>query len=434
MKKLSLVALVLICFSCEKQGEENPKADDSKNPTAESKYVEVHTPVNQKTGWYVTNKLFNGTFFIDKSKVYNLFENNGKLEFADYIPNAQGFFSNRTTVIMGDINSDGKNDILNNYWAAPFGTNKPGYYATWEYEKSEFTKPNVTNGLTAVRKLIFNDYTGNGNLSLLVASHGADLQPFPGDIVQIVNFGKDLSMTTKNISDIKGFYHTGASGDIDNDGDIDVLMYAGGSFITKAGPVYLKNIGNGTFQYTSDLIQGLGYQQNNPNNYYTMELFDVNKDGYLDIILGGNNREITSRIIWGSNLAKFDTSNQSILPPQESYSGVVDIAFTDLEKDGDMDLILLHEINYRGFGIQILENRNNAFIDVTSTRVDVASVPNAIWTAWVRLFDLDNDGDYDLVTDGFGYLVNQNTAGAQPTPKINWINDGKGNFKSSFVY
>jgi hypothetical protein len=434
MKKLSLAVLLLICFSCSKQDDENPKPDDSTNTKAESKYVEEHTAVNKKTGWYVTNKLFNGTFFIDKSKVYNLFEYNGKLEFADYIPNAQGFFSNRTTVIMGDLNSDGKNDILNNYWAAPFGTNKPGYYATWEHEKAEFTKPNISKGLTAARKFIFNDYSGNGSLSLLVASHGADLEPFPGDIVQIVDFGKDLSMTTKNISDIKGFFHTGASGDIDNDGDIDVLMYAGGSFITKAGPVYLKNIGNGTFQYTSDLIQGLGYEQHNPNNYYTMELFDVNKDGYLDIILGGNNKEITSRIIWGSNLAKFDASNQSILPTQASYSGVVDIAFTDLEKDGDIDLILLHEINYRGFGIQILENRNNAFIDVTSSRVDVASVSNAIWTAWIRLFDVDNDGDYDLVTDGFGYLVNQNTAGAQPTPKINWINDGKGNFKSSFVY
>ena len=49
----------------------------------------------------------------------------------------------------------------------------------------------------------------------------------------------------------------------------------------------------------------------------------------------------------------------------------------------------------------------------------------------MRLYDLDKDGDYDLVADGFGYKLNQFT---QPTPKIIWVNDGKGNFKSSFFY
>jgi hypothetical protein len=93
--------------------------------------------------------------------------------------------------------------------------------------------------------------------------------------------------------------------------------------------------------------------------------------------------------------------------------------------------VLLHEIKYQGFGIQILENQNNSFVDVTSARVDIASLPNSIWAGWMRLNDLDKDGDYDLVADGFGYKLNQFT---QPTPKINWINDGKGNYKSSFFY
>lgn len=92
MKNLFFFALLLICFSCTKEDDGNPNQDDSKNSIANLKYVETHTAVNQKTGWYLTNKLFNGTFFIDKSKVFNLFENNGKLEFADYVPNAQGFF------------------------------------------------------------------------------------------------------------------------------------------------------------------------------------------------------------------------------------------------------------------------------------------------------------------------------------------------------
>lgn len=427
MKSLPFYLILVLLFSCSKQDNEVV------TPVAPTKFIENHTSTNQKTSWYITNKLFGGTFFIDKDPtVHNLYDNNGTIGF-NYIQNVQSYFSNRQGFFMGDLNGDGMNDIFNNYWAAPFGTNKPGYYATWEYEKLGFTKPNVIQGLTGARKLIFNDYFGNGKVGLLIASSGVDSPPFPGDIVQIVSFGTDLSMTLKNITEVMGYYHCGSSGDVDNDGDIDLLMYSGGSQ-TKMGPVYFENIGNGNFKYNADLITGLGYDLWNPNNYYCMELFDVNKDGFLDIILGGNNNSQVSRVIWGTATHKFNTNNQTILPAQTSYSTVMDMAYTDVDKDGDIDIILLHEINYQGLGIQILENRNNTFVDVTSARVDIASLTNAIWAGWMRLYDLDKDGDYDLVADGFGYRLNQTTPDGQPTPKIIWVNDGKGNYKSSFFY
>ena len=437
MRILPFYILLIMLSSCSKQ-ESNPAAPAAPvapvpptTPTIPVKYLETHTSINQKTSWYITNKLFDGTFFIvnDPAQVHNLYNNNGTIGF-NYIQNVQSYFSNRQGFFMGDLNGDGKNDIFNNYWPAPHGTNKPGYYITWEFEKSAFTKPNIIQGLTGARKLMFNDYYGNGKLGLLIASSGVDALPFPGDSVQIVSFGTDLSMTIKNITEVLGYYHSGSSGDVDNDGDIDLLMYSGGSQ-TKMGPVYFENIGNGNFKYNADLITGLGYDFGNANNYYCMELFDINKDGYLDLILGGDNKSRASRVIWGTATHKFNANNQSILPAKTSFSSVMDMAYTDMDKDGDIDIILLHEINYQGFGIQILENQNNTFVDVTSARVDVASLPNSIWAGWMRLYDLDKDGDYDLVADGFGYKLNQFT---QPTPKIIWVNDGKGNFKSSFFY
>jgi hypothetical protein len=399
---------------------------------------EKHSILNQKTGWFQTNKKFVGNFWIDSSlAVRNLFvSSSGQIQFGDYIPNLPSFFSNRPTMFYSDLNGDGRLDVINNYWAAPFGKDIPGYYAAWEYEKSGYKNPQVIQGLTAVRKFIFNDYFNSGKTGILMASSGSDAPPFPGDYVQIVNFNNDLSMSLTNINEVKGYYHTGASADIDNDGDVDILMYSGGSQTVKSGPVYFENLGNGNFKYVSDLITGLGYSMYNKNNYYTIELFDVNLDGFTDIILGGSpGNSLDSKILWGSSTHKFSTTNATVLPSKiNSGSSIMDISFMDYDKDGDLDILMLSEIEYKGFGIELFENQSGKYTNVTSNRIDIFNKPNTLWVSWTRIIDVDNDGDFDLVGDGFNYKNIQTiSASKQPVPKAYWINDGKGNFKGNFI-
>ena len=409
------IGCAIIALGCEKEIY-SPQLSTNSNINDVKFTLETHTELNKKTSWFVNNSLFSGGFFIDTSSVKNISKN------------SISYFSNRTCLYYGDINGDGKKDIINNYWVAPFGTNKPGAYVTWEYDKTGFKTPHFSEGLTGARKFIFNDYFNNGKLQAIIASSGADSAPFLGDSIQIISFNSDMSMDIKTISDVIGYYHTGASGDIDNDGDIDFILYSGGG-ASKMGIVYFENIGGNNFKYNPNLVTGLGYINNNPNNYYTIEVFDVNKDGFLDIILGGSKgTSCNNRILWGNNTHTFNTNNQTILSTNLNYNSVVDIAFSDIDNDGDTDVFLLSEIDNKGFGIQIFENKNNTFIDVTSSRMDISNKPNSLWFAWLRLFDIDNDGDYDLVGDGYGYTQNQ------IVPKIMWINDSKGNYKSSFIF
>jgi hypothetical protein len=403
---------------------------------AANKYVEKHSQINQTTGWFQTNKSFVGNFWIDSSLVVrNIFvDASGGYQFGNYIPNIQSYFSNRQTLLYADFNGDNKNEVFNNYWAAPFGKDIPGYYALWEFDKSGFSSPKVAKGLTAARKLTINDYFGDGKMSILVSSSGSDAPPFPGDYVQIVSFDSQLNIKLKDINEVKGYYHTGASGDVDNDGDIDLLMYSGGGQ-SKMGPVYFENRGNGDFKYNANLISGLNYINNNPNNYYCIELFDINNDGFLDIILGGGGTDVSNRILWGSSSHIFSTLNQTILPKQFNFSSVMDIAFSDIDIDGDIDILILSEINYQGFGVQIIENQKDKFVDVSSTRMDVTFSKNTLWISWLRLFDIDFDGDYDLIGDGFGYKdLDKLPAEKQPVPQVYWINDGKGFYKGSFKF
>lgn len=399
---------------------------------------ETQTSVNQKTGWYQTNRKFIGNFWIDSSsQVRTLFvSNSNQILFGDYIPDLQSYFSNRPTMFYTDLNNDGRLDVINNYWASPFGKDIPGYYAAWEYEKFGYKNPQVAKGLTAVRKFIFNDYFNNGKTGILMASSGSDLPPFPGDNIQIVNFNSDLSMNITDINETKGYYHTGASADIDNDGDIDILMYSGGNQSVGIGAAYFENTGGGKFKFSPDLITGIGFYKYNTVNYYTLELFDINKDGNIDILLGGSpGINMDSKILWGSVSHKFNTSNSTILPSKMSNgSSVMDIAFLDYDKDNDIDIVLLSEINYKGFGIELLENNNGNFTNVTSSKIDISNKPNTLWVSWVRIFDFDNDGDFDIVGDGFNYKNLETTpAGKQPVPKAYWINDGKGSFKGNFI-
>ena len=434
IQRIALISLLTtILLSCQKPINNIPK-DDPKHEEPKKEYVEIHSSVNQKTGWYQTNKLFFDNFFIDTdpAKVNNLYLYNGTIGFT-YIPDVQNFFSSRQGSFYGDLNGDGKADLFNNYWAAPFGTNKAGYYVTWEHEKLGFSNANIQLGLTGARKFIFNDYYNNGKPSMLVASSGVDAIPFPGDSIQIIQFSPSLAMSSDIISNIMGYYHTGASADIDNDGDIDILMYSGGGQ-TKMGPVYLENKGGGKFQHKPDLIKGLGYEYNNPNNYYALELFDVNNDGFIDVILGGSSGGSNpNRILWGSSSFTFSTSNQTILPFESKYSSVMDFGFTDYDKDSDIDIVLLYEISYQGFGIQLLENSNGTFKDVTSLKIDISYVANSLWFGWIRIKDFDKDNDIDFVGDGFGYVKDQEF-NKQTPPKIMWLNDGNGVFKASIKY
>ena len=405
--------------------------EPKKYPT--SKFYEKHTSINQKTGWYQTNKSFVGNFWIDSSlTTRNVFvDKAGKIQLGDYFPNMQGYFSNRQTLLYTDLNNDGKNDILNVYLPAPFPTNIPGYYATWEFDKSGFASPKVIQGLTGSRKLIINDYFGDNKKSVLVSSFGVDADPWPGDYVQIISFDSQLNMTLKSIKDVIGAFHAGASADLDNDGDIDFILYAAGG----TGPVYYENIGSGNFKIAKNIISGFG--TSNDTYYFTMELFDVNLDGYIDIILGGEfGKSAVSRIIWGTAQHTFNVNNQTILPELKGYGMVEDISFSDIDNDSDIDLILLSSTNSADFYLQIIENKGeNKFENVTTKRIDISQNPNSLWFGWIRVFDIDDDGDQDLVGDGYGYYkLDKIPAEKQPVPKIYWINDGKGNYKSSFSY
>lgn len=201
-------------------------------------------------------------------------------------------------------------------------------------------------------------------------------------------------------------YYDGDLGDYDGDGVVDralgsrygLLMNTGGGLMTPY---------NG---FTGFLIRGMpgasGWGED------AFQWADVDGDGDLDNLSGGNNEPLTLQINRGGQFSTAWQLSQSAL----------NISNTDVDGDGDVDLFVAHSFcaqsNCGGpvnFALLINDGEGN-FTDETSARgLDMSGS----FVVGVVSGDLDGDGDYDA-------LIQRGQAGGAVVQVA--INDGTGNY------
>ncbi|MBK8186145.1 MAG: VCBS repeat-containing protein [Cellvibrio sp.] len=129
-----------------------------------------------------------------------------------------------------------------------------------------------------------------------------------------------------------------ATGDYDNDGDLDILIVRG-----DIGPNLLyQNNGQGIFQDVA-LSAGIANTKSSTENYrHSGPLFvDMNGDGHLDIFIGAVNSDPV-KVFQNNRDGTFSdvtaTSGLSNLTSEHTISA----AASDYDFDGDLDLFLTH--------------------------------------------------------------------------------------------
>ena len=163
--------------------------------------------------------------------------------------------------------------------------------------------------------------------------------------------------------------------DFDLDGDPDVIVV---SEDDQTNELYLNN-GDGTFTNGGDRITVTGTSN-------SVVVFDVNKDGAMDIIIGNNGQNYLL-INNGKGYFKDETIDRL-----GAFVDVTqDVTLADIDNDGDQDLLLGNEDANR-----ILVNDGNGFFEDQSTqRLPYREEPEE--TREVVVSDIDNDGDLDLL-------------------------------------
>jgi hypothetical protein len=204
------------------------------------------------------------------------------------------------------------------------------------------------------------------------------------------------------------------AGDIDGDGDLD-LVYAKGDGFATAGTArqntILLNDGTGVFtDVTAARLPAL------TGNAKDVDFVDVDDDGDLDLVVAnGFNQQ--PRLFLNDGLGFFTNATATNFPTitLNSFSSTAG----DIDADGDIDLVFTDSgaSTFGGAGGQtrvFVNNGSGVFADQTATRMPVSLVVAAVDA---NLADVDSDGDLDL------FVMSRDG-----TPSKLYYNDGAGVF------
>ena len=293
----------------------------------------------------------------------------------------------------------------------------------WQFSAAAGDRP----GGVHPREVLMADFNGDGHNDFFVADHGYDADPFPGWSNQLLLWTAEgyEDVSDRLPPDDSGFTHNAAGGDVDGDGDVDILVANTlGDYIE--GPYLLQN--DGTAQFTEN-TERLPDRVRTDGNYwpFAADMADLDGDGHVDLLMGSHgDRTSESFIYWGAADGEFRDENVTELSTPEFFSAfgnytVISTAVRDIDGDERLDIVLGGYDDDLHRGMQVLINRGDRlFDDQTRRRIGHSAwSPTEEWHNEVVFLDFNGDGTEDIVPQG--YSPNGDNV-------LAWLNDGTGHY------
>lgn len=227
------------------------------------------------------------------------------------------------------------------------------------------------------------DFDGNGSLDIFFVSEDNQTNEY------YLNNGDGTFSDLSGQIPVTGASNAVATADINTDGFPDLLIGNNGQ------NVVLINNGQGLFsnQSPSRLVQVNDITQD-------LALGDMDGDGDLDLLVAN---EDANRYQVNVGNGFFVDRTQSRLPLLPGVEETREVDLADIDGDNDFDIYFANVILFQsGNSAQdrLLTNQGGAFTDATSNRIPASNTN----TLDADFFDIDRDGDFDIVKGDFGLL------------------------------
>lgn len=244
------------------------------------------------------------------------------------------------------------------------------------------------------------DIDNDGDLDLITIGRGSGIHTALYSNDGDGNFNEIMTTPFANL-----YNGTVDFADIDNDGDQDVLMTGWDSSPNEHTDLY-RNDGNGTFSLITgtplELIAG-----------GDVEFGDVDNDGDLDLLMTGKNMaDVGIAILYlNDGLGAFTEAAGTPFTAVSNSS----LSFFDMDNDNDNDIFIVGMDNNDALSMKLYENDGMGNFTVVANTSFLEASSGAI-----AIGDSDNDGDQDILISG--------TNGPNRDKTHLYINDGTGSF------
>ncbi|HSH02408.1 MAG TPA: FG-GAP-like repeat-containing protein [Anaerolineae bacterium] len=293
-----------------------------------------------------------------------------------------------SSVAWGDYDNDGDLDILltgldgTNNEVAKIYRNDDGIFADSGL---------VDNALLPVfaGSVAWGDIENDGDLDILLT--GLNISTPVAKIYRNINgvfFGSGI------IDDalVGVFSSSVAWGDYDNDGDLDILLTGLDNTVSVA-KIYRNN---GIFVDSGVVDDDLAAVEDG-----SVAWGDYDNDGDLDILITGRDSTLTPLSkIYRNEANTFVDSG--IIDDALTFVRESSVAWGDYDNDGDLDILLTGRDTDNSSVAKIYLNQNGIFTDSGAIDDDLIAVDKGA-VAWS---DYDNDGDLDILVTGRNIATN----------------------------
>lgn len=283
------------------------------------------------------------------------------------------------SVAYADIDQDGDNDLLITGFSSSQGVSTTLYENDGSGNFTAMAQAALVNVYVGAAE--FADVDNDGDMDLLITGNtsfpAATANLYLNDGIGSFSIASSTPFETSNGGDID-------FGDIDGDNDLDLIMTGNDAFGNVFSKLY-TNSGTGSFTLvTGTIFTGV--------NSSSTEFIDVDNDGDLDLLIcGADNTDVSTTKLYENNGAGIFNLVTGT-PFDNAQFG--DIAFGDTDNDGDQDILIVGQNVSNQNIANLYINNGTSFNLLSNTPFPGISLHSASFA------DFNNDGKLDLLHVG----------------------------------